>query len=100
MHFCMGNYVSYKSKHVHNEWQMGCQPIMEFRFHKCQSRKTSFILHTANHLHHNQLSQFDILKEVDNQNAGCCHQTPHPSQKDSYQREGPNNLLHLISLSI
>jgi hypothetical protein len=68
-------------KHAHNEWQMGCQPIMKLKFHKFQSRETCFILHIANHLHHIQLSQFDILKEASNQNARCCHQTPHPNQK-------------------
>ncbi len=48
-------------KHLHNKQQMGCQPTMLFIFDKCQNRKTSIIFHTTNHLHHSQLSQFDIL---------------------------------------
>jgi hypothetical protein len=68
-------------KHAHNEWQMGCQRIMKLKFHKCHNRETYLILHITNHLHHSQLSHFDILKEASNQNVKCCHQMPHPSQR-------------------
>ncbi len=54
---CVGNSLWYGiealHKHMHNEWQMGCQPIAKLRFHKGQNKKTSLIFHTTNHLHHN-----------------------------------------------
>jgi len=54
------------NKHPHNKQQMGCQPIPKVKFHKCERKETTLILHVTNDLHHNQLSQFDILNETSN----------------------------------
>jgi hypothetical protein len=54
------------NKHLHNKRQMGCQPITKLKFHKCEKKETSFILHATNDLHHSQLTQFDILSETSN----------------------------------
>jgi hypothetical protein len=53
-------------KHLHNKRQMGCQPIAKLKFHTRENLETSFSLHATNHLHHNQLSQFDILSKTTN----------------------------------
>jgi hypothetical protein len=68
-------------KHSHNKRQMGCQPNVKLTFHERQSRRTFIIFHATNHLHHIQLNQFDILKEVNNQNVGCCHKSPHLGER-------------------
>jgi len=83
-------------KHLHNKQQMGCQPTMMFIFDKCQNRETSIIFHTTNHLHHSQLSWFDILGDANNQNVGCCHKSPHIGERINVEWVG--HACHYIKL--
>lgn len=80
-------------KHVHNKWHMSSEPIVEFKLHKNQHRKTPFIFHVA--------CTMPISRT-----QGGCKQAPKMLSldttfwsKDSCQKVEPCLLLHLISLS-